>query len=125
VLVFQIIYQPTEFSEATSVVSNAACSDLGRRSNWEGMHLRSQTKINPANEQEWLEVLNGRADKLGYQIEPSMKMLGYCLWRSWPGVGREMILGRSGDVALDAIAQKLDEIEAEAGPRNGEPGTGS
>jgi hypothetical protein len=40
-------------------------------------------------------------------------------------VGRQMILGRNGDVGLDAIAQKLDEIEAEAGPRNGEPGTGS
>jgi hypothetical protein len=36
-----------------------------------------------------------------------------------------LILGRDGGVALDAIAQKLDEIEAEAGPRNGEPGTGS
>jgi hypothetical protein len=71
------------------------------------MHL----KMTPANEQEWLEALNKRADKLGYQIEPSVKKLGYCLWRSWPGVGRHMVLGRDGDVTLDAIAQKLDEIE--------------
>ena len=66
-----------------------------------------------ANEQEWFEALNERAGKVGYQIEASVKKLGYCLWRSWPDVGRHMILGRDGDVTLDAIAQKLDEIEAE------------
>jgi hypothetical protein len=66
-----------------------------------------------ANEQEWFEALKERAGKVGYQIEPSVKKLGYCLWRSWPDVGRQMILGRDGDVTLDAIAQKLDEVEAE------------
>jgi hypothetical protein len=71
----------------------------------------------PANEQERLEALSKRAGKLGYQIEPSVKKLGYCLWRSWPDVGRQMVLGRDGDVTLDAIAQKLDEIEAEEGEK--------
>ena len=84
---------------------------------WRSMHLRSQTRMTTANEQERLEDLNKRAGKLGYQIEPSVTKLGYCLWRSWPGIGRQMILGRDGDVALDAIAQKLDKIEAEAGPK--------
>jgi hypothetical protein len=65
-----------------------------------------------ADEQEKLAALEWRAVKLGHQIEPSVKKLGYCLWRSWPDVGRQMILGREGDVTLDAIAQKLDEIEA-------------
>ena len=66
-----------------------------------------------ADEQEKLAALKGRADKLGHQIEPSVKKLGYCLWQSWPG-GRVMILGRNDNdgVTLDAIAQKLDEIEA-------------
>ena len=66
-----------------------------------------------ADEQEKLAVLNRRADKLGYQIEPSVKKLGYCLWQSWPG-GRHMILGRNDNdgVTLDAIARKLDEVEA-------------
>jgi hypothetical protein len=70
------------------------------------------------NEQERLEALNKRAGKLGYQIEPSVRKLGYCLWQSWPG-GRHMILGRNDNdgVTLDAIAQKLDEIEAKAGPK--------
>ena len=68
------------------------------------------------NEQKLLEALNKRALSLGYQIEPSVKKPGYCLWQSWPG-GRHMILGRDGGVALDAIAQKLDEIEAEARPK--------
>jgi hypothetical protein len=68
-----------------------------------------------------LAALKRRADKLGHQIEPSVKKLGYCLWQSWPG-GRLMILGRNDNdgVTLDAIAQKLDEIEAgnhEAGNR--------
>jgi hypothetical protein len=68
-----------------------------------------------ADEEEKLAVLKRRADKLGYQIEPSVKKLGYCLWQSWPG-GRHMILGRNDNdgVTLDAIAQKIDEIEAEA-----------
>ena len=70
-----------------------------------------------ANEQEWLEALNKRAGKLGYQVELSMSKLGYCLWRSWPGVGRQMILGREGGVALDAIGQKLDQVEAEEGKK--------
>ena len=70
-----------------------------------------------ASEQQRLEALIKRADKLGYEIEPSVRKLGYCLWRSWPGIGRQMVLGRDGDVTLDAIAQKLDEIEAEAEPK--------
>jgi hypothetical protein len=67
-----------------------------------------------ADEQEKLAALKMRANKLGHQIEPSVKELGYCLWQSWPGVGRYMVLrGNNNDgVTLDAIAQKLDEIEA-------------
>jgi hypothetical protein len=67
-----------------------------------------------ADEQEKLAALKRRADKLGYQIEPSVKKLGYCLWQSWPGVGRYMVLGRDDNdgVTLDAIARKLDEVEA-------------
>jgi len=66
-----------------------------------------------ADEQEKLAALKMRANKLGHQIEPSVKRLGYCLWQSWPGVGRYMVLGRNDNdgVTLDAIAQKLDEIE--------------
>ena len=66
------------------------------------------------DEQEKLAALKRRADKLGHQIEPSVKKLGYCLWQSWPSVGRYMVLGRNDNdgVTLDAIAQKLDEIEA-------------
>jgi hypothetical protein len=70
-----------------------------------------------ASEQQRLEALIKRAAKLGYEIEPSMKKLGYCLWRSWPGIGRQMVFGRDGDVTLDVIAQQLDEIEAEGGPK--------
>ena len=70
-----------------------------------------------ANEQERLAALRKRADNLGYQIEPSVTKLGFCLWESWPDVGRLMILGRDGGVTLDAIAQKLDEVEAEAGKK--------
>jgi hypothetical protein len=64
-------------------------------------------------QEETLAALRRRADKLGHQIEPSVKRLGYCLWQSWPG-GRLMILGRNDNVGvtLDAIAQKLDEMEA-------------
>jgi hypothetical protein len=65
-----------------------------------------------ADEQEKLAALKWRAVKLGHQIEPSVKELGYCLWQSWPGVGRHMVLGNNDGVTLDAIAQKLDEIEA-------------
>jgi hypothetical protein len=65
-----------------------------------------------ANEQERLETMNKRTGKLGYKIEPSVNKLGYCLWQSWPGVGRHMILGRDGGVTLNAIEQKLDEVEA-------------
>ena len=66
-----------------------------------------------ADEQEKLSALKRRADKLGHQIELSVGKLGYCLWQCWPG-GRHMILGRNDNdgVTLDAIAQKLDEIEA-------------
>jgi hypothetical protein len=70
-----------------------------------------------ANEQQRLEALKRRADKLGHEIEPSLNKRGYCLWVAVPGVGRYMVLGREGDVTLDAIAQKLDEIEAEAGTK--------
>src|SRR5215813_5949929 len=67
-----------------------------------------------ANEQEKLAALKMRANKLGHQVEPSVKRQGYCLWQSWAGIGRYMVLGRNDNdgVALDAIAQKLDEIEA-------------
>lgn len=74
-------------------------------------------EMTTADEQEWLEALNKRAGKLGCQIELSMDKRGYCLWETVPGVGRYLILGREGGVTLDAIAQKLDEIEAEAGPK--------
>ena len=71
-------------------------------------------KMTMADEQEKLAVLKRRADKVGYQVEPSVKKLGYCLWQSWPG-GRHMILGRNDNdgVTLDAIARKLDEVEVE------------
>lgn len=69
------------------------------------------------NEQEKLAALKKRADRLGYQIEPSVDKLGYCLWQSVPGVGRYMIVGRDGGVTLDTIAQKLAEIETEAGKK--------
>jgi hypothetical protein len=65
-----------------------------------------------ASEQERLDALKQRAAKLGYQIESSLNGPGYCLWEVLPGVGRSMILGREGDVTLDVIAQKLDELEA-------------
>jgi hypothetical protein len=62
-------------------------------------------EMTTANEQEWLEALNKRAGKLGYQIEPSVTKLGYCLWRSWPGIGRQMILGRDGDVTRASVSK--------------------
>jgi hypothetical protein len=79
-----------------------------------------------ANEQEKLAALMMRANKLGHQIEPSVKKLGYCLWQSWPGVGRYMVLGRNDNdgVTLDAIAQKLDEIEAREHAVPAPPGCG-
>ena len=64
------------------------------------------------NEEARLAGLRMRANKLGYEIDPSVRKLGYCLWQSWPGVGRHMVLGNNDGVTLDAIAQKLDEIEA-------------
>jgi hypothetical protein len=66
-----------------------------------------------ADEQEKLAALKMRANKLGHQLEPSVKKLGYCLWQCWPDA-RLMILGCNDNdgVTLDAIAQKLDEIEA-------------
>jgi len=67
-----------------------------------------------AAEQERLEALEQRAGKLGYQIEPSLNKQGYCLWETLPGIGRLLILGRDGGVTLDAIAQKLDEVEVAA-----------
>jgi hypothetical protein len=66
------------------------------------------------DEQQKLAALKNRAEKLGYQIEPSVNKLGYCLWQSWPGVGRHMVIGRDGGITLDVIAQKLGEVEAEA-----------
>jgi hypothetical protein len=69
------------------------------------------------SEEARLAGLKIRADKLGYEIEPSIRRPGYCLWRSWPGIGRQMILGRDGGVMLDAIAQKLDEMEVDAGTK--------
>jgi hypothetical protein len=74
-------------------------------------------QMTAANEQQRLEALKKRAAKFGHEIEPSMKKPGYCLWVSLPGVGRYMVLGREGAATLDAIAQKLDEIEAEARPK--------
>jgi hypothetical protein len=65
-----------------------------------------------------------RANKLGHQIEPSVKVLGYCLWQSWPGVGRHMVLGNNDGVTLNAIAQKLDEIEARDHAVPAPPGSG-
>ena len=70
-----------------------------------------------ANEQGRLEALSERAGKLGHQIELSMDKRAYCLWETIPGVGRYLILGREGGVALDAIAQKLDQVEAEKGKK--------
>jgi predicted CoA-binding protein len=64
------------------------------------------------NERADLEALKKRADKLGYQIEPSLNKPGYCLWEVLPRVGRYLILGRDGGVTLDVIAQRLDEVEA-------------
>ena len=66
-----------------------------------------------ADEQEKLAALKGRAVRLGHQIEPSVKKLGYCLWQSWPDARHKVLGGNDNDgVTLDAIAQKLDEIEA-------------
>jgi len=66
-----------------------------------------------ADEQEKLAALKWRAVKLGHQIEPSVKKLGYCLWQSWPDGRHKVLGGHDNDgVTLDAIAQKLDEIEA-------------
>jgi hypothetical protein len=65
------------------------------------------------NKHDDLQALKKRARELGYEIDPSVRRLGYCLWRSWPGVGRQMVLGGNDGVALDAIAEKLDEVEAE------------
>ena len=62
-----------------------------------------------------------RAERLSYQIEPSADQIGYCLWRIWPGSGRQMILGLSGGVTLEIIAKKLDEIEAEERGKTGGP----
>jgi hypothetical protein len=58
-------------------------------------------------------ALYKRADRLGCQIEPSPDQAGYCLWRIWPGSGRQMVLGLFGGVTLNDIAQKLDAIEAD------------
>ena len=70
-----------------------------------------------ANEQKRVAALQQRAGKLASQIEPSPDHRGYCLWRSWPGSGRQMVLGQGGGVTLDVIAQKLEEIEGETGPK--------
>ena len=70
-----------------------------------------------ADEQKRVAALQRRAGKLACQIEPSPDHRGYCLWRSCPGSGRQMILGQGGGVSLEVIAKKLDEIEAEAGTK--------
>jgi hypothetical protein len=59
-------------------------------------------------------ALKMRARKLGYDIEPSVRRSGYCLWRVWPGIGRHMVIGGNDGVTLDTIAAKLDELEVEA-----------
>jgi hypothetical protein len=56
-------------------------------------------------------ILYARAKKLSYVIEPSPDGKGYCLWRVWPGSGRQMVLGTSGGVTLDVIDCKLTVIE--------------
>ena len=66
-------------------------------------------------------ALYKRAEKLGYKIEPSPDGRGYCLWRIWPGSGRQMILGVSGGVTLDAVNCKLVEIDDEERARKGGP----
>src|SRR5262249_13048455 len=76
------------------------------------LSVASQTgEMTVTDEQEALAALKSRANKLGHQIEPSVKNQRYCLWQTWPD-GRVMILGRNHGVTLDAIAEKLDEIEA-------------
>jgi hypothetical protein len=65
------------------------------------------------DEQARVAALKMRARNLGYEIEPSVRRSGYCLWRSLRGVGRHMVLGGNDGVALDAIIEKLDEVEAE------------
>jgi hypothetical protein len=54
-----------------------------------------------------------RAERLGYKVEPSPGGKGYCLWRIWPGSGRQMVVGQQGGATLDVINLKLTEIEKE------------
>jgi hypothetical protein len=65
------------------------------------------------SEQEKLVALNACATRLGYKIDLSLDKRGYCLWQTLPGVGRYLVLGREGGVAIDTIAKKLDELEVE------------
>ena len=71
------------------------------------------------NEEARFAALNMRARELGYEIDPSVRRLGYCLWRSLPGVGRQMVPGDNDGVALDVIAEKLDEVEAKGTGKRG------
>src|SRR5262245_50236244 len=61
----KIIYHPTQYCEPRSAMTNATCT-ISDTAATEAMHLKVQTKMNPASEQEWLEALNGRANKVGY-----------------------------------------------------------
>ena len=60
-----------------------------------------------------------RAERRGYKVEPSPDGKGYCLWRIWPGSGRQMILGQKGGVTLEVINWKLTEIEQEERAKKG------
>jgi hypothetical protein len=61
-----------------------------------------------------LAALTHQAAKLGCKIEPTDSSgQRYCLWRSWPGGDRELVLGKSGGASLDEIGLKLNAIEAE------------
>lgn len=71
------------------------------------------------DEEKRVAALKLQAKKLGCQIHATADRHGYGLVRSLPGSGRQMLLGRDGGVALDAIAKKLDELEAEAAVAKG------
>ena len=60
-----------------------------------------------------------RAERRGYKVELSPDGKGYCLWRIWPGSGRQMILGQKGGVTLEVINWKLAEIEQEERAKKG------
>jgi len=64
-----------------------------------------------ADEQDELAALHARAAKVGCQVEISPDKRGYSLWEVLPGIGRRLLLGREGGVALDVVAKKLDELK--------------